>query len=41
MGASREFAEGTIRLSWGRSTTMDDAAELVERLSRILWRLAA
>ncbi|NMC50656.1 MAG: cysteine desulfurase [Desulfovibrio sp.] len=41
MGASREFAEGTIRLSWGRSTTMDDAAELVERLSRIFWRLAA
>ncbi len=39
MGAPREYAEGTIRLSWGRSTTMDDAAELVRRLGRILRRL--
>ncbi|QLA19187.1 cysteine desulfurase family protein [Desulfolutivibrio sulfoxidireducens] len=39
MGVPREFAEGTIRLSWGRSTTLDDAAELVARLKNIMRRI--
>ncbi len=39
MGVPREFAEGTIRLSWGRSTTLDDAAELVARLENIMRRI--
>ncbi|MDQ7831971.1 MAG: cysteine desulfurase family protein [Desulfovibrionaceae bacterium] len=40
MGVDRPYAEGTIRLSLGRSTTMEDGMELVERLGRILRRLS-
>lgn len=40
MGVPRVFAEGTIRLSVGRGTTMDDGMELVARMGRILRRLA-
>ncbi len=40
MGVDRPHAEGTIRLSLGRSTTMQDGMELVERLGRILRRLS-
>jgi cysteine desulfurase len=40
MGVPRDYALGTIRLSLGRGTTMDDGLELVERLAGILRRLA-
>jgi len=40
MGVPRDYALGTIRLSLGRGTTMDDGRELVERLAGILRRLA-
>jgi cysteine desulfurase len=40
MGVARDYAEGTIRLSLGRGTTMDDGLELVERMGAILRRLA-
>jgi len=36
MGVDQPHAEGTIRLSLGRSTTMEDGMELVERLKKIL-----
>ncbi|MEW5774201.1 MAG: cysteine desulfurase family protein [Thermodesulfobacteriota bacterium] len=31
-----EYARGAVRISWGRPTTEQDAAELVERLGRVL-----
>lgn len=31
-----EFARGAVRLSWGRPTTPEDVAELVERFGRVL-----
>jgi len=40
MGVDRAHAEGTIRLSLGRSTTMEDGMELVARLDGILRRLS-
>jgi len=36
MDVPREYAEGTIRFSWGRMTTGDDIRELIVRLRMIL-----
>jgi len=40
MDVDRTYAEGTIRLSLGRSTSMEDGLELVERLEGMLRRLS-
>ena len=36
MGVPRDYAEGTIRFSWGRPTSRDDVRELVKRLAQAL-----
>ncbi len=36
MEVPREFALGTVRFSWGRSTTLEDVRELGNRLGRVL-----
>lgn len=36
MEVPREYALGTIRFSWGRSTTAEDVRELGERLGRVI-----
>jgi cysteine sulfinate desulfinase/cysteine desulfurase-like protein len=36
MGAPLEYAQGTLRFSWGRSTTADDVDELLARLDDVL-----
>jgi len=36
MAVPEEFALGTIRFSWGRSTGEDDVRELVARLEEVL-----
>lgn len=36
MAAPREFAQGTVRISWGRPTSTADVDEFVQRLSRVL-----
>jgi cysteine desulfurase len=35
MDVPREYAEGTIRFSWGRTTTSDDIRELIVRLQMV------
>lgn len=40
MRVPAEYARGAVRLSWGRPTTEADAAELVQRLGRVLDALA-
>ncbi|MBI5522250.1 MAG: cysteine desulfurase [Desulfarculus sp.] len=36
MGVPKEYAEGTLRFSWGRPTSQGDVAELVHRLGLVL-----
>lgn len=36
MGVPPEYAEGTLRFSWGRLTTRDDVEEVAERLGLVL-----
>jgi len=36
MRVPSEFAEGTLRFSWGRPTTPEDVADMLERLYRVL-----
>lgn len=40
MGVPLEYAQGTIRFSWGRPTSQDDVRELVRRLGQALGALA-
>lgn len=39
MGAPERYALGTLRISWGRGVTHDDARELVSRLGRVVAQL--
>lgn len=39
MDAPAEYAQGTLRFSWGRSTTADDVDELLVRLDHVLREL--
>ena len=39
MGAEPAYANGTIRVSWGRSTTLEDMDQFLQRLSQVLEQL--